>query len=507
MLWGGESGMPEYRVTGWLFLRGLGFVYLIAFWSLWTQIIPLSGETGIMPIADRMEAMRAGTGELGVWERIWQVPTVFWLAAGDGFITCVCAMGCVLAGCAIVGFLTMPSLAGLWILYLSLVKVCVPWLGFQWDVLLLEAGLLGVLMSRMGVFDDPRQPRAPRVVPLLLVRWLLFRLMFASGMVKLLSGDAMWGDWTALTVHYETQPLPNPLAWHVHQLPLWFHKLSCGIMFGIELVLPFFFFLPRRLRLFAGIATVALMGVIIGTGNYTFFNLLVIVLCLSLMDDRFLFQLLPKHWRSRIGGKDSTAAGPAPKLRYQLRTMATAMFVGVTICFSAIYMLPMVKLKAPAFLHRWAGKVGQFHFLSSYGLFAVMTKERPEIVIEGSDDGLVWKTYEFLYKPGNLQRDLPFVAPHQPRLDWQMWFAALGNMQQNEWLAMLAIRLLEGELKVTKLLAVNPFPERAPRFVRAQLYRYNFTSAEERAVDGTLWKREFVGMYLRPISLANVRRR
>ncbi len=272
LFWGSRPELPEYRVTAWLFLRGLGLVYLIAFWSLWGQIIPLSGEHGIMPIADRMEAMRTNAGDLGAGAKMWRVPTVFWMGSDDRFIKGVCALGCVLAGCVIAGLLTMPSLAGLWILYLSLVKVCVPWLGFQWDILLLEAGFLGAFVARLAVFEDPRRLCAPRLIPLLLVRWLVFRLMFASGMVKLLSGDAMWADWTALTVHYETQPLPNPLAWHIHHLPMWFHKLSCGIMFGIELVLPFGCFLPRRLRLITGVATAALMGVIIGTGNYAFFE-------------------------------------------------------------------------------------------------------------------------------------------------------------------------------------------------------------------------------------------
>lgn len=501
LLWGSHLEVAEYRLSAWLFLRGIGLVYLIAFWSLWTQIIPLSGESGIMPIVERMEGMRMSAGDMSGLEKMWRVPTVFWLGSWDGFIHGVCALGCLLACAVMVGLFTMPCLAGLWILYLSLLTVCVPWLNFQWDTLLLEAGLLALFVARFGLFEDPRRLKAPRIIPLLLVRWLLFRLMFASGMVKLLSGDAMWADWTALAVHYETQPLPVPWAWQMHNLPMWFHQLSCGIMYGIELVVPFFFFLPRRLRLCACAATVALMVVIICTGNYTFFNLLVIVLCVSLVDDRVLKRVLPERLRVRVGGKAGEMGGRIGALLCWGRVGATAVFLAVTVWFSAIHMLPKVKMQVPSSMYRWAGKIGQFHLINGYGLFSVMTKDRPEIVLEGSADGVTWIAYEFRYKPGDLKRGLPVVAPHQPRLDWQMWFAALGNVQRNYWVPMLAIRLLEGNEGVVGLLEGNPFPDVPPRYVRAQLYLYSFTTPEEREATGAWWTREFVRGYLQPISL------
>jgi len=408
--------------------------------------------------------------------------------------------------CVLAGVATMPCLFGAWLLYLSFVQVASPWLNFQWDVLLLEAGLLGVFVARLGLFDDPRSPREPGGTPRWLVRWLLFRLMFASGMVKLLSGDPMWADWTALTVHYETQPLPNPLAWELHQWPVWFHKASCGIMFAIELVLPFGIFLPRRLRLFSCAATVALMLVIIATGNYTFFNWLVIVLCVSLLDDQDLRALLPGPWRDRLAAGKLEPAPRSARARRWARGFATALLLAVTALFSVIHMLPMVKLQAPEPLWRLARQVAQFHPLNSYGLFAVMTKERPEIILEGSADGVVWREYEFPYKPGDLKRPLPVVAPHQPRLDWQMWFAALGDIRSNPWLANLVLRLLEGNEAVTGLIAVNPFPDQSPRFLRAKLYRYHFTNRNERRASGAVWKREYLGLYLPPVGLENFRR-
>ena len=498
--------VPEYRLTAWLMLRGLGLVFLVAFWSLWSQIIPLSGAEGIVPIAERMQAIAANTQELSALERLWRMPTVFWFAAGDGFLNWMCALGCLLSAGVLIGLATMPCLIGAWFLYLSFVQVGAPWLNFQWDILLLEAGLLGALVSRLGLFDDPRKLKEPRFLPWLLTRWLVFRLMFASGMVKLLSGDTMWADWTALTVHYETQPLPNPMAWHVHHLPEWFHKASCGIMFGIELILPFCFFLPRRLRLFAAVSTVALMAVIICTGNYTFFNWLVIVLCLSLGDDRFLKAMLPLKLRDRLAGRKAEWSGRFGAAIEWGRWGGTTIFAAVTVWFSIIYLMPMMKLEAPELMRRWAGKVGQFHPLGSYGLFAVMTKDRPEIVIEGSRDGVEWMEYEFAYKPGGLKRGLPIVAPHQPRLDWQMWFAALGNLRGNQWLALMSLRLLEGNERVGQLFAMNPFADEPPRYLRAKLYRYNFTTRAEREKSGRIWKREFVGMYLPPVGLESFRR-
>lgn len=498
---GGNVELPQYRLTMWLFLRGLGLIYLIAFVSLWSQIMPLSGAEGLQPIADQVEGLKLATTEMSGIAKMWRAPTVFWFGTSDAFIRSVCGLGCVLAFCVIAGFLTMPSLIGLWILYLSLTQVCSPWLNFQWDILLLESGVIGVFAARFAMFENPRRLPKPPFIPILLARWLVFRLMFASGMVKLLSKDPLWLNSTALTVHYETQPLPNPLAWHLHNLPLWFHKWSCNIMFFIELVAPFMIFLPRNLRLFAAGSTIALMVVIIFSGNYTFFNFLTIVLCLALLDDRVVSWFLPSKIRGWFSGESRPPQRSHERVRWWIRFVPTVCLVVVTCWLSVIFVAPMFRLSQPEFMVKPAGRIMQFRIVNSYGLFANMTEERPEIVIEGSDDGENWKAYEFHYKPGDLSRPPPIVAPHQPRLDWQMWFAALGQVQQNRWVVNLSVQLLLNRESAKSFFAVNPFPDEPPKFIRGVVYNYNFTTPEERAETGNWWKRSLVREYFPALTL------
>lgn len=500
IFYGSHPEVPSYGLTSWLILRGLSLVYLIAFASLWSQILPLSGSEGIAPIANQMPGMEKMLMPLSFPEKFWRVPTLFWFGYSDGMLSGVCAVGCVLSVLAFLGIGTRLCLVGMWLAYLSFFHVCSPWLSFQWDILLLEAGVIGIFLARSGWLENPLRPKAPAFVPLLLMRWLVFRLMFASGMVKLLSKDETWWNLTALSVHYETQPLPNPIAWHLHNLPLWFHKVSCGIMFGIELVLPFFIFLPRRLRLIACGATIALMVVIVISGNYTFFNLLTIVICLSLLDDRAVAALLPKRLIERISTAPVLLDNRDAHLRFWLRTGATAAFAGVTLLISSVHMLPLIGVGVPDSMLRAARPVQQFVLVNGYGLFANMTERRPEIVLEGSNDGVTWQAYEMPHKPGDPSRRPSVVAPHQPRLDWQMWFAALGSPPQNRWLEGVVVGLLKGNEGILSLFSRNPFPDDPPRFVRGAFYDYRFTSREERRETGDWWKRESLGFYFSPVS-------
>jgi hypothetical protein len=149
-------------------------------------------------------------------------------------------------------------------------------------------------------------------------------------------------------------------------------------------------------------------------------------------------------------------------------------------------------------VYRW---ISPLRSVNSYGLFAVMTRDRPEIIVEGSHDGHEWKPYEFRYKVGDVNRHPGFVAPHQPRLDWQMWFAALGDVRQNVWFVNFCIRLLQGSPDVLELMESNPFPDQPPRYIRARLYDYRFTTHAEKAQSGAWWKREFKHEYLRPLLL------
>lgn len=472
---------PAHALVCRLFLRLLGLVYLIAFLSLLVQVEGLIGSRGILPIAELLEWARAQTGP----ERYWLLPTLCWLDAGDGFLFFLCGCGAALAGLLLLEIAPAPVLVLLWAFYLSLVNAGQIFLGYQWDSLLLEAGFLAIFLAPL----DPR-PRAdwrPSPIALWLLRWLLFRLMFSSGVVKLRSGDPSWRGLSALRFHYETQPLPTWAGWHVHQLPVWFHTLSCALMFVTELAVPFLVFAPRRFR-FAGCGALLAFQILIATtGNYCFFNLLTIALCLLLLDDA----ALPRRWRER-----TAPAAPSRRPRAWPRWVL-APVAGVVLTVSGADLLATLGLGLPwpAPLVALERAVGPFRTINGYGLFAVMTTSRPEIVVEGSDDGMTWRPYEFKWKPGDLRRAPAFVAPHQPRLDWQMWFAALGTCERNPWFIRFLVRLQEGSPPVVRLLAGNPFPQAPPRRIRSTLYDYRFTGLEARRKDGAWWRREPLGPY------------
>jgi predicted DCC family thiol-disulfide oxidoreductase YuxK len=479
----------------WLFLRSLGLVYLIAFVSLGSQIRGLSGSNGIVPAKD---VLRAYEQNLPNADRFIAAPTICWLSAEDGFLRWMCIGGAMLAAALFAGAAPLPCLALLWMLYLSLSVVCTPFLGFQWDALLLEAGFLAIFLAPLRLLPNLARESPPSRLALLLLRCLLFKLMFASGVVKLASGDAAWHGLTALTVHYETQPLPTWIGWYVHQLPVAAHKILCVAMFAIELVVPFLIFLQRRPRFVAFWLFVTLQLVIALTGNYTFFNLLTAVLCVPLLDDH----ALTRFARKRIESSQTLRPRRTGALRIiGLSALGLAAIVWLSV--STVELLG-------AFHYRWSPAsplvrlyrtVAPFRSINGYGLFAVMTMARPEIIVEGSNDGVTWLPYEFKYKPGDPTRPPRFVAPHQPRLDWQMWFAALGEVRQNPWFVNFCLRLLEGKREVLALMKTNPFPDKPPKYIRASLYDYRFTNFQQRRVNGSWWRREYKGEYLPAISL------
>jgi len=512
--WGRHVEQPTYFLTRWIFLRALGVIYLVAFISLWTQISGLIGHNGILP-ADRFMSAASQQCDLqGIGlDRFRLLPTLCWLDSSDGFLHFQCAAGAGLAILLIIGIAPAPCLALLWLLYLSLVTVGRDFLGFQWDNLLLETGFLAIFFAPLQFL--PRRFSAespPSQIALWLLRLLLFKLMFSSGCVKWLSGDPNWCNLTALTFHYQTQPLPTWIGWYANQLPLWFQKTSCVAMFGIELGAPWLIFAPRRLRFLGGAAIAFLQILILLTGNYTFFNWLTLALCLLLLDDFALAKFAPSRLR-RVSALDSRPLGTAKQSEdgsTLARPFRWPRFVTVplVIVVTVIYLFQVALLFGArpvwflpvAAVDSW---LAPFRTFNGYGLFAVMTTERREIIVEGSDDGVKWLPYEFKYKPGDVYRRPAFVAPHQPRLDWQMWFAALGDFRQNPWFVNFCLRLLQGSPDVLNLLDKNPFPDHPPRYLRAEFYDYQFTDFAERRASGAWWKRERLGEYLPPISLSD----
>jgi hypothetical protein len=451
----GSAQLPLF-VTIQTLLRGTGVIYFIAFGSFGAQAIGLIGSRGILPYRTFLQAARGAWGA----SAYWQIPSLLWLWPTDGMLTVCWIAGLALAAAAVAGFYQRLALAGCLVLWLSICAVGQDFLSFQWDILLSEAGFLAIFA------DDSR-------VRIWLFRWLLFRLMFFSGAVKLLSGDPTWRNLTALHYQYETQPLPTPVAWYMYQLPMWFQKASTLFTFFAELIVPFWYFAPRPVRYVGGLVTIALQLMILTTGNYTFFNWLTILLTIPLFLEARMVQRTVLH---------------------RVVTVALATFIGIT---SGLLCLQLFNFPVPpgggAVLHAMA----PLRIVNSYGLFAVMTTERPEIVVEGSADGVNWRAYEFKYKADDVNRAPPIVAPHQPRLDWQMWFAALGDYRENRWFVNFVVRLLQGEPAVLRLLEYNPFPKTPPKFVRARVYQYHFTHFGERA----WWRREEKGEYLPTVSL------
>ncbi len=505
--WGRHVERPTHRLVGWALLRALGLIFLIAFVSLWVQILGLVGSQGILPAKITMlsAGQQVTAAKIGL-DRYHLLPTLCWFNASDSFLKFQCAAGTALALLVIVGIAPAPCLFLLWLIYLSLATVCREFLAFQWDNLLLEAGFLAIFLAPLQWLPRFSRAAPPSRLVLWLLRWLLFRLMFESGCVKLLSHDPAWRNLTALAFHYETQCLPTWIGWYAHQLPLWVQKASAAIMFGIELGVPFLIFGPRRFRQLACVLFIALQALIFLTGNYCFFNLLTVTLCLSLLDDGALGKLLPAS-PDPIGARwrGIPALDPQPSIlkRRQWPRPVTVALTGLVVAVSLMQFSGLFRIGIPwpppmPAVYQWLAPLRTFN---SYGLFAVMTTSRPEIILEGSNDGVTWLEYEFKYKAGDVKQRPRFVEPHQPRLDWQMWFAALGDYRDNPWLPNFGFRLLQGSPEVLALIARNPFPQAPPRYLRAVVYDYHFTDFATRRKTGAWWRRELKGDYFPVLSL------
>jgi len=473
-----------------VFLRAFGLVYLTAFLSLRWQVAGLLGEDGLLPAAAFLERAHSVLGDGATW----QLPSVFWLDASTTTLQVACVLGAASALLVVLGVAPLATLALCWFLYLSLVSVGQQLLSYQWDALLLETGFLAILWAPIAWRLDAPDARGPSPIVLWLLRWLLFRLMFFSGFVKLASGDPTWWSLDALAVHFETQPLPTWTAWWAHQLPWWLLRAACGAMFAIELVLPFLIVLGRRARAVAFAGLVGLQVAIAATGNYGFFNLLSAVLCLPLLDDAQLARLLP----ARVVG----ASRRAPRERawkLALDGIAALLLLALSLP-PALARVAGTRLAAPAPLVSLQRACAPFRLTSTYGLFAVMTTRRPELTIEGSVDGITWRPYAFRWKPGPLDRRPAFVGPGMPRLDWQMWFDALyvermlesGRGGADLIAPALIERLRAGSPPVLGLLDGDPFEGEPPTSFRWRLDDYRFTDRTQRAASGDWWRRSLL---------------
>ena len=499
LLWGEDVRPSTYFWTRKWFVRALGLVYLVAFVSLWVQVDGLIGANGVSPLRQFLPAAREQLGA----NAPFVLPTLCWLNSSNAFLHFLCGAGAFISILLIAEIVPVISLITLFVLYLSLTIAGQTFLSFQWDILLLEAGFLAIFFAPWQLWRKrDREPPFSRL-GFLLLKLLLFKLMLMSGVVKLTSGDESWGwlghSWhwnlaTALDYHYWSQPLPTIFAWWMDKGAEWFKHFSVAFCLVVEIIVPFFIWTPRRLRLIACGLLIFLQLVIALTGNYCFFNLLTIALCLLLIDDASLAKIFRR-------------ASPERDSRRSWAHWPAGVILILTLPLNALLVLSAFRpeIAWPRPLAKLYRHVESFRIVNGYGLFRVMTKERNEIVLEGSADGIDWLPYEFKWKPGDVMRAPGWCAPHQPRLDWQMWFAAFETYRENPWFVGLAIQLLKGSPDVGGLLAHNPFPQKPPRYIRARLYDYRFTTAAEHQQSGAWWKRRELREYLPAISLENLR--
>ncbi len=485
---------PSYWLVRAVLLRALGFIYFVAFAILVFQHEPLLGAQGLLPVSAFLDAVREHYG--GTAPALLRLPTLFWLSSSDAALGVASYGGLLLSLLIMAGLSNAPILLLAWALYLSFAHVGQIFYGYGWDTLLCETGMLAVFLApawRPGELDAKSPPPLVMVV---LFRWLLFRLMFGAGLIKI-RGDECWRDLSCLVYHYETQPNPSPLSWYFHHLPRGVHQ--AGVLFNhlVELVAPFGLFGPRRVRLVCCTLTIIFQIVLIVSGNLSFLNWLTIVIALAALDDAALERLVPRRWREKIGKRLSALREQAPKpTRARL-----ALVWGYAVVVMILSLDPIVNLLSTR--QRMNASFEPLNLVNTYGAFGSIGRVRHEVVLEGTsassiDATTIWQEYEFPCKPGDVQRRPCMITPYHYRLDWQLWFAALGDFRSQPWLLNLVYKLLRGEPEARSMLAKDPFPDRPPRFIRARFYRYSFTSSRE---NGAWWERELVGEYLHPLSL------
>jgi hypothetical protein len=494
----GASVPATYQLTRFLILRLLGLVYSVAFLVIVLQFDPLLGSGGLLPAASFLERVRVASGSTAA--AVVELPTLFWFACSDRVLHGAAWIGLVLSVAVLLGATNALLQLVLWALYLSFVHVGQLFYGYGWETQLCETGALAVFVCPISTVR-PFPRRAPPVVVIWLFRWLIIRIMLGAAAIKL-RGDPCWRDFSCLVYHYETQPIPNPVSWWLHARPRWFHVGGVAFNHFVELVAPFLVLGPRRLRLFAGVCFVAFQIVLIISGNLSFLNWLTIVPALACFDDRSLARLFPPRLRARVVQPQTDRSDPTD--RPDQLDGPTALHRGVAWAFAGLVAVlsvnPVLNLLSPQ--QAMNRSYDPLSLVNTYGAFGAVGRERDEIIIEGTRDAVIdrdteWKAYEFPCKPGDLARRPCAISPYHYRLDWQLWFAAMSSAGREPWLLHLVAKLLEGDPGVKRLLAIDPFPDTPPRFVRILRYRYRFT----RPGDGgpAWWQREYRDDYLRSV--------
>jgi len=491
----GTSDPPGHLWPRWIFLRALGAIYFSAFYSLAFQIRGLIGPDGILPAESYLKAV---AGALGPWQRLASAPTLLWWSSGPRALSALCFGGMAASLLLVVNLWPRGTLALSFVCFLSFVAAAQDFSGYQSDGMLLEAGFLALFLAPGGLRPGLGRGHPPSRASLYLLRWEWFRIYFESGVVKLLSGDPEWRNFTAMDEYYQNGPLPTWIGYYVQHLPHAFHAVTVCATLALELALVFLVFLPRRFRLACFLIATPWQIAVILTANYAFLNYLVLSLGVLLLDDGQVVSLLPARFREKGEPGLAPAAlgqpGERPRRRWRaLRLSACALalgWVGYATAAELAWLFARVPIPSSP-----VTALAPFRIANRYGLFAVMTRGRYEIEFQGSADGQTWVAYPFRYKAQSLDRAPRIFAPYQPRLDWNLWFASLGSWREYSIVPNLEIRLLQDDRDVLELFAGNPFERDPPRAIRVLLWQYWFTSLPELRKTGRWWRRELLGLY------------
>lgn len=496
-----QSGLRGHLLPRWIFLRALAAIYFSAFLSLLFQIKGLIGPDGILPAHDYLSAVsHIAHGAM----RLSYAPSLFWISSSDAALMWITWVGLAASLLLLLNIWPRLSLAVCFVCFLSFVGVAQDFASYQSDGMLLEAGFLSMFLAPGGVRPGLGASSPPMRAAYLLLMWEWFRIYFESGIVKWLSGDPEWRHLTAMDDYYQNLPLPTWIGWYVSHLPHWFHVMTAAGTLVMEFLLVLMAFFPRKVRILCFfIVTPWQIGVIL-TANYAFLNYLVLFLGFLLLDDRFILSVLPLHPLSKQLSQPIIDGGRGHRRISAIAASAGTVAGAVALCWvgyaTTAEMIGMVISSPP--LPQWPLRVLEpFRIANQYGLFAVMTRGRYEIEFQGSDDGQHWTAYPYRFKPQSINEAPGIYAPYQPRFEWNLWFASLGDWQQNQWVALTEERLLKNDADVLALFRSNPFAQHPPKYIQAVLSQYWFTSMQQKHETGAWWRQVQLGRYAPMLTL------
>lgn len=465
----------SFQLSSFIFLRGLGFLYFIAFLSLWNDLLPLLGSNGLLPVELYLDRIHEHFGT--PWHAFLENPSLFHFHHADGFMQLCAGIGLLLSFALLIGINNVPLLFSLWALYFSFVSVGQRWYSFGWEYQLLETGFLAIFFVPLF---HPTKRLIPSKISIYLGWWLGMRLMWGAGLIKI-RGDSCWLDLTCLEYHFQTQPVPNFFSPYLHSLPAW--ALQLGVLFNhfVELLLPFALIGPRKAGNIAGVIFILFQGMLILSGNLSFLNWLSILPFILCIDDSIWSRLKPKSWN--------------PVFQEEAHIQASSVLYGLVVCYLSIPIVTNL-LSSKQSMNR---SFDPLRLVNTYGAFGSVGKTRPELIIQGLDETGIWREYEFKCKPGSIDRRPCWISPYHYRLDWLVWFAAMSGEKQRSvgrdtWLLHLVWKLLHNDENILPLLAETPFPQKPPQAIKILVYQYEYS------YDENWWKREYMHTWISPLT-------